>query len=230
VTDVPAFSDTPPVEIETGANPLASIIWLHGLGADGHDFEPIVPELELPDSLPVRFVFPHAPFRPVTINGGYVMRAWYDIAMDTHGFRQDEAQIRESEQYVRKLLARERERGMAADRLVLAGFSQGAAVALHTGLRYPEPLAGILALSMPIPLPERIPVERHAASTRVPVFLAHGTQDRIVPYPVGEHGRRVLESLGVPLEWHSYPMDHSVIPREIADIRDWLLRVLGGVG
>lgn len=222
----PVAIDTPPIVIETGDHPVASIIWLHGLGADGHDFEPIVPELGLPDDLPVRFVFPNAPYRPVTLNGGYVMRAWYDIAIDARGFRQDAAHICESEQYLRELVAQEQGHGRAAHRIVLAGFSQGAAIALHTGLRYGEPLAGILALSMPIPLAERIPEEFHASSRLTPVFLAHGTDDQIVPYPMAENARRLLEQLGLPVEWHSYPMGHTVSIEEIGHIRAWLLRVL----
>ena len=201
---------------------------MHGLGADGHDFEPIVPELQWPDSLPVRFIFPQAPYRPVTINNGYVMRAWYDIAMETRGVRQDEGQIRESEQYLRGLIAAEQARGVDSRRIVLAGFSQGAAVALHTGLRYPEPLAGIMALSMPIPLPERIAPEIHTANRQVPVFLAHGTQDHVVPYAVGEYAHQLLTGQGLPVEWHAYSMDHTVTLGEIGDIRAWLLRVLGG--
>lgn len=222
----PAAIDTPPIVLETGDHPVASIIWLHGLGADGHDFEPIVPELELPDDLPVRFVFPNAPYRPVTLNGGYVMRAWYDIAIDARGFHQDAAHIRESEQYLRELVAQEQEQGTASRRIVLAGFSQGAAMALHTGLRYGEPLAGILALSMPIPLAERIPGEMHASNRQTPVFLAHGTDDPIVPYPMAENARRLLEQLGLPIEWHSYPMGHTVSMQEIDHIRAWLLRAL----
>lgn len=220
------FQDAP-VILETGLRPVASILWLHGLGADGHDFEPIVSELQLPDSLPMRFIFPQAPYRPVTINNGYVMRAWYDIAMETHGIRQDEGQIRESEQYLRGLIAAECERGVVSQRIVLAGFSQGAAVALHTGLRYPEPLAGIMALSMPIPLPERIAPEIHAANKQVPVFLAHGTQDHVVPYAVGEYAQQLLTGQGVPVEWHAYSMNHTVTLEEVGDIRAWLLRVLG---
>lgn len=219
-------ADTAPIEIETGPNPVASIIWLHGLGADGHDFEPIVPELRLPGSLAVRFVFPHAPFRPVSINGNASMRAWYDIAFDATGIHQNEAHIRDSEQSLRALIARERDRGIDSRRIVLAGFSQGAAIALHTGLRYPESLAGIMALSAPLPLAERIPAELHAANAQVPVFLAHGTQDRVVPYMVGESARRLLKEIGVPVEWHSYPMEHSVSQEEVADIRAWLERVL----
>jgi phospholipase/carboxylesterase len=219
-------TDSAPIEIETGPQPTASVIWLHGLGADGHDFEPIIPELGLSGSPAVRFVFPHAPYRPVTVNGGQVMRAWYDIAIDGRGFRQDETHIRDSEQILRRLIAQERDRGIASRRIVLAGFSQGAAIALHTGLRYPEPLAGILALSMPVPLPERIAPELDPTNARTPVFLAHGTRDQMVPYPMGEYGHRLLEQLGLPVEWHSYPMEHTVIQEELADIRAWLGRVL----
>ncbi len=219
-------ADDAPIEIETGPQPTASIIWLHGLGADGHDFEPIIPELGLPRPLAVRFVFPHAPYRPVTVNGGATMRAWYDIAMDGHGFRQDETHIRDSEQTLRRLIALERERGIDSRRIVLAGFSQGAAIALHTGLRYPQPLAGIMALSMPVPLPERIASELNPANAHVPVFLAHGTHDQVVPYPMGESGHRLLNQIGIPVEWHSYSMDHSVCREEVADIRAWLGRVL----
>ena len=218
--------ETAPIEIETGPGPVATVIWLHGLGADGHDFESIVPELGLTDSPAVRFVFPHAPFRPVSINGGATMRAWYDIAFDATGIHQNEAHIRESEKTLQALIALERERGIASRRIVLAGFSQGAAIALHAGLRYPEPLAGIMALSAPLPLPERIPVELHAANARVPVFLAHGTQDRVVPYAVGESAHRLLKEIGVPVEWHSYAMEHTVSLDEIAHIRAWLGRVL----
>jgi len=219
-------ADTAPIEIETGPQPSASIIWLHGLGADGHDFEPIVPELGLPGSLPVRFVFPHAPYRPVSVNGGATMRAWYDIAMEGRGIRQDEAHIRASEQSLCRLIARERERGIDSRRIVLAGFSQGAAMALHTGLRYPEPLAGIMALSMPVPLPGHIASELNPANARVPVFLAHGTQDQVVPYSLGEYAQHLLEQLGVPVEWHSYPMEHTVSMKEVADIRVWLGQIL----
>jgi phospholipase/carboxylesterase len=225
VTDSVVTADLAPIEIETGPQPGASVIWLHGLGADGNDFEPIVPELGLSESPAVRFVFPHAPYRPVTVNGGHVMRAWYDIAIDGRGFRQDETHIRESEQTLRRLIAQERTRGIDSRRIVLAGFSQGAAIALHTGLRYPEPLAGIMALSMPVPLPERIASEINSANARVPVFLAHGTQDQVVPYPMGEYGHRLLEQLGLPIEWHSYSMAHTVTQEEVADIRAWLRRV-----
>ncbi|MDH4134040.1 MAG: alpha/beta hydrolase [Gammaproteobacteria bacterium] len=215
-----------PVVIETGTNPVASILWLHGLGADGHDFEPIVPELRLPESLSLRFVFPHAPYRPVTLNGGYEMRAWYDIAIDDRGFHQNESHIRESDVQLREFIEHERARGIESKRIVLAGFSQGAAMALHTGLRYSEPLAGIMALSMPIPLPDKIAAERRPENSGTPVFLAHGTADPVVPYAMGEAAHHLLTGLGQPVEWHAYNMEHSVIPREIADIRAWLLRVL----
>ena len=214
------------VEIETGANPVASIIWLHGLGADGHDFEPIIPELRLPSEPSIRFVFPHAPFRPVSVNGGASMRAWYDIAFDEKGIHQNEAHIRASEQSLRALIARENERGIESRRIVLAGFSQGAAIALHTGLRYPESLAGIMALSMPLPLAEKIPAELHKANTQVPVFLAHGTMDRVVPYVVGEAAHALLKKIGVPVEWHAYPMEHSLSLEEVNHIRAWLMQVL----
>jgi phospholipase/carboxylesterase len=215
-----------PVILETGPDPVASIIWLHGLGADGHDFEPIVPELGLPGDLALRFIFPHAPARPVTVNGGYVMRAWYDIAIDARGFHQDEAHIRESEAVVRGLINREQDQGISSHRIVLAGFSQGAAVALHTGLRYPDPLAGIMALSMPIPLPETIAAELNSANAHTPVFLAHGRQDPVVPYAMGEQARHLLEQLAIPVEWHAYDMEHTMTIGEIADIRSWLLHVL----
>jgi phospholipase/carboxylesterase len=219
-------ADSAPIEIETGPQPVASVIWLHGLGADGHDFEPIVPELELPASPAIRFVFPHAPYRPVTLNGGYVMRAWYDIAIDNRGFHQDEAHIRESEQSLRRLIEQECDRGIDSRRIVLAGFSQGAAMALHTGLRYSTPLAGIMALSMPIPLPDRIASELNPANAHVRVFLAHGTQDQVVPYTMGDYGHRLLKQLGLSVEWHSYQMGHTVTQEELADIRAWLGRVL----
>jgi len=225
-TEPDVTDDSAPIEIETGPKPSASIIWLHGLGADGHDFEPIVPELGLSGLPAVRFVFPHAPYRPVTVNGGATMRAWYDIAIDERGYLQDETHIRDSEQTLRKLIEQERDRGIDSRRIVLAGFSQGAAIALHTGLRYAQPLAGIMALSMPVPLPERIAPELNPANARVPVFLAHGTHDHVVPYPMGEYGHRLLEQIGLPVEWHSYPMDHTVAQDEVADIRAWLGRVL----
>lgn len=220
------MTDEAPIVIETGPHPVASVIWLHGLGADGHDFEPIVPELALPDSTAIRFVFPHAPYRPVTINNGFVMRAWYDLAMQPRGFFQNEAHIRESERYLCSLIEAEIQAGATSQKIILAGFSQGAAVALHTGLRYPETLAGIMALSMPLPLPEKIPSERSQGNMNVPIFLAHGSQDPVVPYALGEHARNLLLELSIPVEWHAYPMGHTLVAEEIADIRAWMLRVL----
>ena len=228
VTEATAFTDRAPIEIETGPAPVATVIWLHGLGADGHDFEPIVPELGLPVSLPLRFLFPHAPYRPVTLNQGYVMRAWYDIALAERRFWQDEAHIRESARYIDRLIEGEAARGIDSRQVVLAGFSQGAAIALHAGVRQARPLAGIMALSMPIPLPERLAEETNTVNAHIPIFLAHGTQDQVVPYAMGEYGRQVLEQIGFTVEWHSYPMAHTVIPRELDDIRAWLLRVLAG--
>lgn len=217
---------TPPIEIETAPQPTASVIWLHGLGADGHDFVPIVPELRLPSDLAVRFVFPHAPHRPVTINRGSVMRAWYDIAETEFGRREDEAGIRESEQTMRALIQRETERGIASERIVLAGFSQGGAVVLHTGLRLPQRLAGILALSTYLPLADTLKAEAHPANADVPIFMAHGTDDPIIPLALGESSAGLLTRRGANLEWRTYEMEHSVCLDEIQDIAGWLTRVL----
>jgi phospholipase/carboxylesterase len=217
---------TPPIEIETAPQPTASVIWLHGLGADGRDFVPIVPELRLPSDLAIRFVFPHAPHRPVTINRGYVMRAWYDIAETEFGRREDEAGIRESEQAVRALIQRETERGIASERIVLAGFSQGGAVVLHTGLRLPQRLAGILALSTYLPLADTLKAEAHPANADVPIFMAHGTDDPVIPLALGESSADLLKRRGANLEWRTYEMEHSVCLDEIQDIAGWLTRVL----
>ena len=217
---------TPPIEIETAPQPTASVIWLHGLGADGRDFVPIVPELRLPSDLAIRFVFPHAPHRPVTINRGSVMRAWYDIAETEFGRQEDEAGIRESEQTVRGLIQRETERGIASERIVLAGFSQGGAVALHTGLRLPQRLAGILALSTYLPLADTLKAEAHPANDDVPIFMAHGTDDPIIPLALGESSADLLTRRGANLEWRTYEMEHSVCLDEILDIAGWLTRVL----
>jgi phospholipase/carboxylesterase len=212
------------VEIETGADPERGIIWLHGLGADGNDFAAIVPELDLPDA-PIRFVFPHAPMQPVTINAGMVMRAWYDIS-DQAIRREDERGVRASQALVEALIERERKRGTKASRLVLAGFSQGGAIALQTGLRRGERLAGIMALSCYLPLADRLAAEANAANRDVPIFMAHGTYDPIVPFPRAMASRDALARLGYEVEWHEYPMPHSVCPEEIDDIGAWLRRVL----
>ena len=211
------------VEIGPPGPAEASVIWLHGLGADGHDFEPLVPELGLGEA--VRFVFPHAPYRPVTINAGYVMRAWYDIASPAIDAAQDAAQdaagIEASAEQVNALIAREVERGVPPARIVLAGFSQGGAIALHAGLRQPDPLAGLLALSTYLPLSERLPAEA-GADHRVPLFMAHGTDDPIVPIDLGRASRDRLEAEGYSVHWHEYPMGHGVCAEEVSDIREWL--------
>ena len=209
------------VEINTGPNPRASVLWLHGLGADGHDFEPIVPELEL--ARPVRFVFPHAPVRPVTLNQGMPMRAWYDI-LQLGGGPEDEAGIRASQKLVEAMIAEEKRRGM--DAIVLAGFSQGGAIALQTGLRYGEPLAGIMALSTWLPLADRLPAERSAANADVPIFMAHGRHDDMVRVDRAESSRQALSALGYRVEWHDYPMAHAVCPEEVAAISTWLGELL----
>jgi phospholipase/carboxylesterase len=213
------------IEIETGKNPAASIIWLHGLGADGNDFAPIVPELELPEAA-IRFVFPHAPVQPVTINGGMRMRAWYDIT-DGAIRREDERGVRASQALIEALIGRERKRGTKAERVVLAGFSQGGAIALQTGLRHPERIAGIMALSTYVPVGEKLSVEASAANRDVPIFMAHGTYDPVIPLVRAEQSRKLLESLGYPVEWREYGMPHSVCPEELADIGNWLGKVLG---
>jgi phospholipase/carboxylesterase len=222
--------EEPAVEVETGTNPTASIIWLHGLGADGHDFEPIIPELHLSAQPPLRFVFPHAPYRPVTINGGYVMRAWYDIAMTERGFDQNPEHIRESEKNLQALIEKEIRRGTPSERIVLAGFSQGGAIALHAGLRYPGVLAGIMALSAPVPFAETLMAEVHPANATVTVFIAHGTDDRVVPHDLVQQAHRRMEARGLRLERHTYKMGHTLAPDEIRDIAAWLIRVLAGRG
>jgi len=211
------------IVIETGAKPDAAILWLHGLGADGHDFEPIVPELQLPCA--VRFVFPHAPIRPVTLNQGMRMRAWYDI-FRLGGGPEDEAGIRASEALLNELITREKKAGVPAARIVLAGFSQGGAVALQAALRHPERLAGVLALSTYLPLSQQVEKERSKENQDVPIFMAHGTYDDVIPLHRADDSRRALEKLGYAIEWHSYPMPHSVCPQEIADISKFLLRTL----
>jgi phospholipase/carboxylesterase len=217
------------VERATGspAEVQASVIWFHGLGADGHDFEPIVPELAL-DELPLRFVFPHAPIRPVTINAGMTMRAWFDVIGLDRRSPQDEPGIRESEAQARALIARENERGIPCSRIVLAGFSQGGAVALHTALRYPERLAGVIGLSTFLPLQHRLDAEASEANRGLPAFIAHGTQDPLVVPALGEATRDALVARGHAVEWKTYPMPHAVCAEEIEDIRDWLGRTLRG--
>jgi len=211
------------IEIETGPSPRAAIIWMHGLGADGHDFEPIVPELEIPTAPAVRFVFPHAPIQPVTINGGARMRAWYDVTNDG---RQDAAGIRASQARVEALIARERSRSIAPGAIVLAGFSQGGAIALQTALRHAERLAGILVLSTYLPLTDTLKKEASEANRDIPIFMAHGTQDPVIPLSWAARSRDHLISLGFAVEWHEYSMPHSVCAEEMKDVGAWLRGVL----
>ena len=206
------------IEIETGANPVASVIWLHGLGADGHDFEPIVPELRL--SAPIRFVFPHAPERAVTINNGMRMRAWYDI-FQFGGGPEDEAGIRDSQQLLGQMISAEK-----TEKIFLAGFSQGGAIVLQTALRYPKKLAGVLALSCYLPLAAKLPAEKSQANQGIPIFMAHGTLDPVVPIQKARLSREVLEQQGFKVEWHEYPMPHSVDPQEIMDISRFISKLL----
>ena len=214
------------VEHETRPQPTHSVIWLHGLGADGHDFAPIVPELQLPASLAVRFVFPHATIQPVTINGGMAMRSWYDILTPNLVKREDETGIRVSEQAIQALIARENARGIPSSRIVLAGFSQGCAMTLHTGIRFKEKLAGLMGLSGYLPLIDMAAHEREQANAATPIFLAHGTHDPVVTLERAEASRAKLVDLGYQVQWHTYPMPHSVCAQEIDDISSFLQSVL----
>jgi phospholipase/carboxylesterase len=214
------------IEIETAPQPVATVIVLHGLGADGNDFVPVAGELDLAAVGPVRFVFPHAPVMPVTINNGYRMRAWYDILGTELVRREDEAGLRSSLAAVDALLVREQARGVDAERIVLAGFSQGCAMALLTGLRHGRRLAGIVGMSGYLPLAANTAAERSDANQRTPVFLAHGTHDNVVPVTRGRDARDLLRGLGHDVAWHEYPMAHSVCMEEIAELNAWLLKVL----
>jgi phospholipase/carboxylesterase len=217
------------IEIETGNSPSYSVIWMHGLGADGNDFVPVVDELGL-DAIPaIRFVFPHAPMRPVTINNGMVMRAWYDVSLgDLEGNprRADEHGVRESQAQVAALIEREGKRGVEPEHVVLAGFSQGGAIALQAGLRHPRKLAGIMALSCYLPLAESLPREAAPANKSTPIFMAHGTYDPLVPIVAAAGSMTLLTGLGYAVEWRQYPMPHSVCPQEIEDIGAWLRKIL----
>jgi phospholipase/carboxylesterase len=218
------MSDIQTVEVETGAAPSASVIWLHGLGADGHDFEPIVPELRLPESLPLRFVFPHAPVRPVTINGGMAMRAWYDIISLDRGGPVDAEGIGESSAALEALIAREEQRGIESARIVVAGFSQGGAIAINTVLRSKKQLAGLMGLSTWLALSDAL--QGDTLQTSIPVFMAHGQFDPMIPMQYGRSSADALAGAGFNVEWHDYPMAHAVCAQEIDDIRTWLLSVL----
>ncbi len=214
------------VEIDPLGTVRSTVIWMHGLGADAHDFEPIVPELRLPQASGIRFVFPNASVRSITINGGMAMRAWYDILSMDLPRQEDSAGVRESEQIIQDLIRWEIDRGIPAQRILIAGFSQGGAMALHTALRYPQRLAGILALSCYIPLATHLQTERHSANQDIPIFMAHGLHDEVIPVAYGNAAARQLESLGYTPQWHQYPMGHEVNLQEIRDIGAWLTSVL----
>ena len=216
----------PAVELETRPNPDATVILMHGLGADGNDFVPIVREFELPKDHGVRFVFPHAPTRPVTINGGMSMRAWYDIVGVDLTTRGDETGIRESQVIVERFIAREKARGIEPSRIVLAGFSQGGVIALQTGLRHPERLGGIMALSTYLAMPQKLAAEMHQANRDIPIFMAHGTADPTIQLEWADASRRALEAQGYKVDWHTYRMQHSVSLEEVRDIGTWLSKVL----
>jgi phospholipase/carboxylesterase len=218
------------VEVEPRTSADTAVVLMHGLGADGHDFESLVPELRLPASPSVRWVFPHAPVRPVTINGGSRMRAWYDVVALDRSAPEDEAGIRDSAEAVFELVRRERERGIAASRIVLAGFSQGGAMALFAALRWRERLAGVVGLSTYLPLAATLEKEAHPANAALPVFMAHGSFDPLVLPSLGEGSRDLLRSRGHDVEWHTYPMPHGVCADEVGDLRGWLLRLLPAVG
>ena len=214
------------LDLETGPHPTAAIIWMHGLGADAHDFEPVLPFLDLGPGCPVRYVFPNAPVRPVTLNGGMQMRAWYDLLSMDRNAAEDEAGIRDSATGIDALIAREIARGIAPERIVMAGFSQGGAMALFTALRYPERLAGVLALSTYLPLAAAVSEERTDVNAALPIFMAHGDVDAVVPVNFARNSRKRLTGLGHEVEWHEYPMPHSVSPPELEDIKEFLGRLL----
>jgi phospholipase/carboxylesterase len=214
------------VELTTGPSPLASIVWMHGLGADGHDFEPIVPALRPQLPCATRFVFPHAPVRPVTLNSGYPMRAWYDVFGFDRQSRQDVEGIRASDAAIREIISRENQRGVPNARIVLAGFSQGGAMAVFSGTRQTAPLAGIMALSCYLVQADRFAAEHTAASLQTPIFMAHGNEDELLPVTMGVQTRDLLQSAGYSVAWHAYPMAHSVSPEEVDDIGGWLPTVL----
>jgi phospholipase/carboxylesterase len=218
----------PHVELTTGENPAGTVIWMHGLGADGWDFVPIVRELPLPEDLVLRFVFPHAPMRPVTINNGMRMPAWYDIAMSDVARVPDERGIRESQRQVEDFIAREKARGVDSSRIVVAGFSQGGAIALQTALRHAEKLAGVVALSTYLTLEDSLEAEASGANKSTPILMAHGTQDEMIPVRLAEASRDKLKARGYDVEWHAWPMPHSVCAEEVQEIADFLARTLGG--
>ena len=213
------------IDITTGTNPLYTVIWMHGLGADGNDFVPITQTLDLP-AIPIRFLFPHAPLQPVTINGGYTMRAWYDIQRADFIEQEDEAGLRKSQRTITALIERENQRGIPSDHIILAGFSQGAAMALQTGLRHPDKLAGVIALSGYLPLAHKIAEEAHISNKATPIFMAHGDKDTIVPMELAQASLQLLRKYHYTVTWHEYPMEHSVCDQELTDISHWLGTIL----
>lgn len=235
---IAATSITPPSESEmaeqqleyirkdTGPDPRFAVIWLHGLGADGHDFEPIVPELRLPDNAPVRFIFPHAPTQPVTINGGMTMRAWYDITAMDLSVAVDESGIYRSVDHLQGLIQMVVDEGIPSQRVLLAGFSQGGVIALQTGLSHPERLAGLIALSTYVALPDVIRAADDSANRETPIFMAHGRFDPVIPLSLGKRSKDFLTEAGYPVEWRDYPMEHSVHPEEIRDLGNWLRNLI----
>ena len=214
------------IEVETARNPTVAIIWMHGLGADGNDFVPLVRELDLAGLPGIRFVFPSAGTMPVTVNNGYVMRSWYDIKGADLVNREDEGGLRASQVQIEALIDREKSRGIPASRIILAGFSQGCAMTLQTGLRHPETLAGLMCLSGYLPLASKLAAERSAPSLATPIFMAHGIQDNVVPFHRAEASRDAVAALGYQVEWHAYPMQHSLCQEEVDDIATWLKKVL----
>ncbi|MES2354513.1 MAG: alpha/beta hydrolase [Pseudomonadota bacterium] len=216
----------PTIELTTGPQPQASVIWLHGMGADGNDFVPVIKELNLPASKPIRFIFPHAPMRPISINGGYVMRAWYDLGLSAGQLTSKEEDVRASQQSLEMLIEQEINRGIPAEKIILAGFSQGGVIALQTGLRYPKRLGGILALSTYLALHESLPAEGQDANKNIPIYMAHGLQDPIVPLVMAIYSRNELQRLGYQVEWHEYHMQHSLCAEEIESISGWFQSVL----
>ncbi len=217
------------IEVETAPNPTVAVIWLHGLGADGNDFVPVVRELDLAGCPPIRFIFPHAETMPVTINNGYVMRAWYDIVVADLTRREDATGVRKSQASIEQLIVAQNEKGIPSERIILAGFSQGCARTLQTGLRYPKKLGGLLCLSGYLPIADSFEAERSAANASIPIFLAHGSSDPIVPISRAITAREILERFGYSVEWHSYPMPHSVCPQEVVDVSSWIRQVIGSL-
>ncbi len=213
------------VELCTGANPIGTVIWMHGLGADCWDFVPVIKELSLPINLPLRFIFPQAPSRPVTINNGHVMPAWYDISMSDIARKPDEVGVRQSQVSINALIENEITRGIASHKIVVAGFSQGGAIALQTALRHPKPLGGVLALSTYLTLADTLAAEKSAANAAIPILMAHGTQDPVVPLKLARESEQNLEAQGFSVQWREYPMQHSLCGEEIEDIAAWFTHV-----